>query len=102
MLWNRPVAERGGGGGLGGGGGGQCPPPTRNRIEIMPHQNKICSCRFQLFSPKLQIPRFTIKLNGNVLFQEKTINLDILICRGSYVNRCMVNKVFVVVKFTYS
>ena len=83
----------------GGGPGGQCPPPTRNRIEIMPHQNKICSCRFQLFLPKLQILWFTLK--WQCPFSRKNYQYG-CICHGSYVNMCMENKVFVVVKFTYN
>ena len=26
--------------------GGSAPPRTGNKIEIVPHQTKICSCRF--------------------------------------------------------
>ena len=40
-VQDKPVAE--GGGGL---EGGQCPPPAGNKIEIVPHQTKICSCLF--------------------------------------------------------
>ena len=36
---HKPVAEEGP-------GGVQCPPPAGNKIEIVPHQTKICSCLF--------------------------------------------------------
>ena len=79
----RPVTE-----GLGGGGWrGEC------------HQNKICFCRFQLFYRSYKWPWLIWK--WKCPFSRKNYQSG-YICHGSHVNMCMGNKVFVVVKFTYS
>ena len=63
----RPVAE-------GGTWEGQC-PSAGTKIEIVPHQTKICSCRFLSYLPKLQmtVPYFKVVM---FFLKKKTNNIQ--------------------------
>ena len=95
VVQNRPVAEGGGGGGT---------APQLEILKSCPTKTKFVLVDFSYFyrrSSSTNDPAwFTLKWQA--LFQEKTINQDIHICRNSYVNTCMANRVFVVAKFAYS
>ena len=81
-------------GDLGGGGGGAMPPPQLEiELKSCPTKTKFALVDFSYFHRSYKYPGY-FKMAMS-FFKKKTINLDILICRGSYVDMCTANKVFV-------